>query len=118
MFEGITAVIDRVKGKDPEYEACLRGWRKGEGFPYHLFSRDMWPAPFWKLVSEERVYGRCPNCGSHQQLGPKDVFPKTYSCGACGFSGEHPLYSKEQLQKRFHMTPGMHGNLPAGMHNN
>jgi len=118
MFEGVLSVIDRVRGHDPVYEAHLRAWQRGEEFPYHLYSRDMWPAPFWQLVLPEKVLGHCPNCGSSQQMGPVEVFPKTYDCFACGFRGEHPLYSVEEMQMRFHLTPRLHRDMPAGLHSN
>ena len=118
MFAKVQTVVDRVRGRDPQYEASLRSWRRGEEFPYHLYPRDMWPAAFWQLVSPEKVYGHCPNCGSYQQIGPANSFPETYHCNACGFSGKHPLYSIEEMQEKFHLTPCLHGDIPNGLHNN
>mgnify|MGYP001244007747 CR=1 FL=1 len=48
--------------------------------------------PFWQTVSRKAALGCCPNCGSFQQMGPRDRFPKTYICGRCGFNDRHPLY--------------------------
>ena len=112
MFNSITALIDRVRGRDPEYQAHLRAWQRGGEFPYFLYPREQWPAPFWQLVPPEKALGHCPNCGSFQQIGPREFFPETYHCGACGFSGRHPLYwrQKEESQMRFHLTPHLRNN--------
>lgn len=120
MINRIVAVIDRIRGRDPKYEADVRAWQKGKEFPYNLYPREQWPAPFYLLVSPEKVLGRCPDCGSYLQLGPTDIFPEFFECFSCGFSGKHPLYcqQKEELQMNFHFTPHLHSDISNGLHNN
>ena len=65
-------------------------WRKTGEFPIHLYWRSAWPAPLWMLVPREQLKGRCPNCGSSQQMGQRDPFPPAYDCDRCGFNDLHP----------------------------
>ena len=65
------------------------------GFAYWLCPKSQWPGEFWELVEPEKVLGCCPGCGGIDYFSvfrPKGEFPKTYSCGRCGFNGAHPLH--------------------------
>jgi len=92
IVDGVV-LIDRVTmHRETELDRDIRAWKKGGSFPYWLYSWKEWPVPFHMLVSADAVFGHCPDCGSAQQIGSRDEFPETYSCGRCGRSGRHPLW--------------------------
>ena len=89
-------MLKRFFGKrETELEAATHLWQEGkEPFPFHNYERHHWPAPFWQLASRDEAVGHCPNCGSYQQMGPRDPFPEIYTCGGCEFNAPHPLYGR------------------------
>lgn len=104
IIDSVLFKIDKLRGKDPQYEADIRTWEKTKIFPCHRYpDRKKWPAPFFGCVPPKEVYGRCPNCGVQLDLDaePKEFFPKVYTCPFCERQNfPHPLYTRLQLGVR------------------
>ncbi len=101
MFNGIISkVVELIKGPQAALAREFPGTERfqelakklGKNFPHWNYDRVHWPLPYYQMVSREEALNHCPDCGSFQQLGPRDRFPETYICG-CGFNGPHPLYA-------------------------
>jgi len=95
MLSRIIALFDKIRGKNPKYEAAIRAWRRGKELPFDDYPRNLWPAPYYRLVSAEKVLGKCPFCAEKLLWEEeKGVFPEFFNCFAegCGMEGRHPLY--------------------------
>ena len=94
-----------VAFKKIRYKRHLKDWRRGKEFPYYLYPREQWPAPFCRLVSKEKLFGRCFSCGRDLFLDPMDLFLDHYDCFFCGLSGKFPVYLQRTIKIGFFSRP-------------